>query len=159
LIVVAGTIYWCSAPDTWTPISTGGSTTIPAGLVTFVVSGSCPTGWSEVTALNGVMLRGTLAANGDVGTTGGSDTATPTFTGTSATTSAVSAGTPSGTIPAHTVVSTKQGAATGNVVTTATHVFTGSALATHTHTVTATGTISAIATIPAFMRAIFCRKD
>ncbi len=59
------------------PEACGGSgTTIPSGLITFIAAGTCPTGWSEVSALNGKFLRGTLAANDDVGNTGGSDTIT-----------------------------------------------------------------------------------
>jgi hypothetical protein len=80
---------------------------VPAGLMTVSLT-ACPVGWAEVSALNGVMLRGTLAASGNVGTTGGSDSRTPagtiaypvgvpTFTGASVTSSAVTAGTPSGT--------------------------------------------------------------
>lgn len=153
---------------------------VPAGLITLSLT-SCPTGWAEASALNGVMLRGTVAANGNVGTTGGSDSRTPagtltwpasvpTFAGSSGTTSAVSAGTPAGTIANHTIVSTKQGASAGNVVTTATHVFTGSALATHTHTLTPSGTIawpasvptfagSALDVRPAYLNVIFCVKQ
>jgi hypothetical protein len=131
-----GTLYntvpWAALPSgsegnclkyssgTWGPSSCG-SSSMPTGLITLVVSGSCPSGFTEVTALDGKMLRGTLAAHGDVGTTGGNATITPagtvsqpsltlnsytpagsvaapTFTGTSnQTTSAVSAGTPAGT--------------------------------------------------------------
>lgn len=79
----------------------------PVGVVTLVIAGSCPPGTAEIAALNGSTLFGTLAANGDVGTTGGANTITPTvasltaaaqtFTGSSAATSAVSAGTPTGT--------------------------------------------------------------
>jgi hypothetical protein len=48
---------------------------------TIIVSlNACGTGYTEVSALNGVTLEGTIAANGDVGTTGGSDTITPTGT-------------------------------------------------------------------------------
>src|SRR5262249_53816600 len=50
---------------------------MPTGFIIMLLSGTCPTGWSEVAALNGRTLIGTLAANGDVGTTGGSDTMTP----------------------------------------------------------------------------------
>ncbi len=46
---------------------------IPAGLVAMVVTGACPVGWMEVPALNGRMVRGTLAANVNVGMTGGAD--------------------------------------------------------------------------------------
>lgn len=99
-------------------ISTGSS--LPSGMVTMILSGTCPSGFTEVSALNGKMLRGTLATNANVGTTGGSTTITPagtvtapTFTGSSATTSAVSAGTPAGTNSSPT--------------------FTGTALANHAH--------------------------
>lgn len=55
-------------------------TTIPSGLVTFVTSGSCPTGWAEASELSGVTLVGTTKAKGDVGTTGGNDNLTPSGT-------------------------------------------------------------------------------
>lgn len=73
-------------------ISYGGGTALPTGSIIIILSGSCPSGYTEATELNGVMLLGTLAANADVGTTGGADTITPTgsnsapgFTGTAAT--------------------------------------------------------------------------
>lgn len=100
---------------------------VPAGMIVFVASGSCPTGWTQVSSLGNYLLL-TTAAAGDVGTTGGSTSYTPTgavaaptftgsagtvpaptftgnagtvpaptFTGNSATTSDVSAGTPAGT--------------------------------------------------------------
>jgi hypothetical protein len=114
LSVVGGLLYYCSSANTWTAVTVG--STIPSGAIVFLTSGTCPAGWTEVSALSGKTLIGTVAANGDVGTTGGSDTITPagtttaptftgsssvtsaqTFTGSSATTSAVSAGTPAGT--------------------------------------------------------------
>jgi hypothetical protein len=144
-------LHVCTSIDTWTPPASGGG--VPAGLITFVITGACPSGWSEVTALAGKTLVGTLAANVDVGTTGGNDSITPTvnalsaaaqtFTGDSTTVPALAYGTlanawPAGTptiagvpglgtlaVTAHTVVATKQGASAGNVVTTATHAFTG----------------------------------
>lgn len=115
----------CVDPDTGSLAATsafsgGGSATLPSGVVFLILSGTCPAGSTEVTALNGKMLKGTLAANGDVGTTGGNATITPsgtisaqTFTGSQVTTSAVSAGTPAGTNSAPT--------------------FAGSALASHAH--------------------------
>jgi len=54
---------------------------IPAGAIILIVSGSCPSGFDEATELNGLTVIGTLAANGDVGTTGGSDIVTPIFSG------------------------------------------------------------------------------
>lgn len=164
--LTTGTVgfYVCTATDTWQLIGAPGAQ-IPSGSILLIVSGTCPTGFTESAALNGKMLRGTVAANMDVGGTGGSDSITPTvasltaaaqtFTGSSANTSLVSAGTPAGTngtvsitpllnavawpagvptytgtvntlaVTAHTVVATKQGTAAGNVVTTATHTITG----------------------------------
>lgn len=102
-----------------------------------MASGTCPAGYDESVALNGKALVGTLAANGNVGTTGGSDTITPTGSNSTSTvtplgTVAWPAGVPTYTgslntlaVTAHTVVATKQGAAAGNVVTTATHTVTG----------------------------------
>lgn len=119
-----GDFYNC-VNSAWHKVSSG-SSALPSGMIFVIASGTCPVGSSETTALNGKMLRGTLAANGDVGTVGGSATitpagtvSTPTFTGTAnQSTSAVTAGTPSGTVSQPT--------------------FTGSALATHTHTFTGT---------------------
>src|SRR6266404_8928799 len=80
------------------PVSTSLS-----GMIILSISANCPSGTTEVAALNGKFLHGTVAANGNVGTSGGSATitstgsvSTPTFTGNSGTTSAVSAGTPAG---------------------------------------------------------------
>lgn len=120
--------YICTAPST-------GS--IPTGSILLIDSGSCPTGFAEVAALNGKTIIGTLAANADVGTTGGADNitptgtvSTPTFTGTSnQSTSAVSAGTPAGTNNAPAFAGT-QATLTGIV---SQPTFTGSALATHAH--------------------------
>jgi hypothetical protein len=98
---------WACAADglSWNAVnSVGSGGGIPAGLITLIETGVCPTGWAEVSALNGKTLIGTLAANKDVGTTGGLDNITPegtngalTFTGSSANTNSVSAGTPAGT--------------------------------------------------------------
>jgi len=57
---------------------TPSSGSIPAGLITFVITGACPTGWTEDVSLAGKTLFGTLVANADVGTTGGADSITPT---------------------------------------------------------------------------------
>jgi hypothetical protein len=80
---------------------------LPAGGIFFVASGGCPVGSTENADLSGKAIIGTVAANMNVGTTGGADTITPTvatltaaaqtFSGSSANTSAVSAGTPAGT--------------------------------------------------------------
>src|SRR5258707_1120926 len=53
------------------------SVSLPSGMIVMILSGTCPVGFTEATALNGKMLRGTLASNGDVGTAGGNATITP----------------------------------------------------------------------------------
>lgn len=82
----------------------GSGGAIPSGSILLIDTGSCPTGFTEVSGLSGKFLLGTLAAAGDVGTTGGYDAITssgtnsaPSFTGSSASTSSDSAGTPAGT--------------------------------------------------------------
>jgi hypothetical protein len=112
-----GTVTWSNC---------GGGSGLPSGAIVIVVSGACPSGFSEEASLSGKTLLGTLAANGDVGTTGGSDTITPTgtvskptstFTGNQVSTSSDSAGTPAGTTSWPASVPT----------------FSGSALGTHSH--------------------------
>jgi hypothetical protein len=91
--VTGGTagLYYCSAPNTWTLVaSPGGGAGVPSGAIVFVASGTCPSGYTEVAGLDGKMLRGTVAAHGDVGGTGGSDSVTPTFTGSAWSAPAVS---------------------------------------------------------------------
>jgi len=126
----------------------GGS--VPSGLITLVLSGTCSAGWSEVSALNGKTLIGTVAANGDVGATGGADSITPAgtnsapaFTGTSSqVTSATSGGTPAGTNSAPTF--------TGSSTTVPAETISGStaAEAAHTHSVTAAGTNGTVSITP-----------
>lgn len=188
-------------PSNWIIIGGGGGEGIPSGLITFIESGSCASGWTEISSLNGVTLVGTIAANVDVGQTGGANLITPlgsvsaptltmnsytpsgvnsalTFTGSALGTHLHAFGTLS--VAAHTVVATKQGAAAGNVVTTATHTVSGSTAAITAGTpagtintpsftgnaFTLTGSIS----VPsftgtqfdnrsAFKKVIFCRKD
>ena len=99
-----GTTFSCAS-------ASGG---LPSGMIAFINSGSCPSGWAQVASAGDYVLL-TVAANSDVGTSGGSTSYTPAGTNAAATFS----GTP-GTVPAET--------------------FTGNALATHTHTLTPTGT-------------------
>ena len=164
------TLHICTSTNTWTQLGWSPNTVFPGGIV-FIDTGTCPAGWTEVSGLNGRTVMGTVAANGNVGGTGGSDSVTPTFTGASVTSSAVSAGTPAGTngasatsgncaatnILAGTGSGTACKAAAPNLTVTA-QTFTGSALGTHTHTTTATGTISAVDTRSAFERLIACKK-
>jgi hypothetical protein len=104
-----GTQYVCGTPS---------GATIPSGLITLILSGTCPSGWTEVSALNGKMLRGTVAANNDVGTTGGNATITPAGT-VSQPTLAMNAYTPAGTVAAPTF--------TGSLGTVPAETFTGTA--------------------------------
>lgn len=156
-----------NVPTTQWVQNQGYSTTgVPSGLVALTVNSGCPTGFSEVSALNGKFLQGTIAANGDVGTTGGNATITPagqvsqpglsmnsyTPSGTNAatTTGATSAGTPTGTNSATATsgncAATNIAAGTGSTtackatapnLTVPAETFSGSAMATHTHTVPA----------------------
>lgn len=74
----AVTYYVCASDGlSWLTVG-GGGASVPTGSILLIVSGTCPSGYVEETALNGKTLVGTLAANKDVGTTGGSDTITPT---------------------------------------------------------------------------------
>lgn len=116
------TMHLCTATNVWTQMSTGGGSGLPSGFIGMVSSGTCPTGTSEVAALNGKTLQGTLAANGDVGTTFGSDTITPagtnsapSFTGNAWSAPAIAW--PAG-VPTHSGI---------------TATFSGNALGTHAH--------------------------
>lgn len=91
---------------------------LPAGAIVLIASGLCPVGYVEETSLNGRLPMGTLAANANVGTTGGADQVTP-------------AGTNAGSS-----VSAHAGAA---VADHASHTHTYSQVVNHTHPL-ATGT-------------------
>lgn len=153
-------MYICVAPNTWKPVVPVGYQT---GDIKMLLSGTCPTGWSEVSALNGKMLRGTVAANGNVGQAGGNDSYTPA--GTNA---AITAGTPSGTNAASATTgncaATNIAAGTGSTtackatapnLAVSAQTFTGNALATHTHTFTG----QAATVVPAYTNVIFCSKN
>lgn len=93
----------------------GAGASLPAGAIVLIVAGTCPSGFAEETALNGKTLLGTLAAGGDVGTTGGSDTLTPSGTVSSISavinhTHAVSV-----TDPGHTHVQQRHATTTGSL--------------------------------------------
>lgn len=158
--------YQNSTTNLLTCLRNDGSDCTPLAPVTgslLQTSTSCPIGYTEYTAADGVMSLGTLAAHANVGTTGGANNITPTgsngtvsftptgtesaavFTGSSATTSAVSAGTPAGTNgtvtgPAQ-VISWPVGVPTNSAIS-----MSGStaAEAAHTHSVTAAGTNGAV---------------
>lgn len=154
-------LYACPASGTWPTLPTLQGSVVITGMITMITTGTCGTGWTEVSALNGVMLRGTIAANNDVGNTGGNATITPTGT-ISQPTLSMNAYTPAGSVAAPTFsgvagtvpAETFTGNAgtvpaetfTGNAGTVPAETFTGNALATHTHTLTPTGTNGASAT-------------
>lgn len=156
-----GDFYTCPA-GSWVLVGSSGGGGVPSGSLILITSGSCASGYAEAMDLNGVTVIGTVAANMDVGTTGGSDTivasgtnSIPAFTGASDTTSGVSAGTPSGTnsapaftgsvgtVPAETIsYPANVPAFTGSSGTVPAETISGStaAEASHTHSVTAAGT-------------------
>lgn len=122
-------IYVCAADGTWTSI-TAYVPTVQSGSALLIFSGTCPDDYTESAALAGKTILGTVAANMDVGTTGGSDAITPTvaslsaaaqtFTGSSANTSGVSGGTPAGTNSALTFTGTASTTVVNHVHTLAT---------------------------------------
>lgn len=65
--------------------SNSNSAALPTGAIVLLLSGECPTGYSEETALDGRTIIGTLSSRSDAGDTGGSNSVTPTFTGSAAT--------------------------------------------------------------------------
>jgi hypothetical protein len=104
-------------PTAWSDLGAGGGgggSSVPTGSILLVDSGTCPAGYAEVAGLDGKTPIGTLVANGDLGTTGGSDSLTPA--------GAIGAQTFTGTLASL----THSGA---NVTST----FTGAALGTHAH--------------------------
>lgn len=146
-----------------TPSGSGGG--VPSGMIAFIKTGTCPSGWTEDSADVGLYVLATKAANSDVGNTGGSTSytpagtvAAPTFTGDSTTVPAETVNSltaaaqsftgDSTTIPAETVNSLTAAAQTisypANVPT-----FAGSALGTHTHG-TGTYAIAWPGTFPTF---------
>lgn len=71
--------FSCQAPS---------SGSIPSGMIAFIDTGTCPAGFTQDASFNGAYILGTVAANSDVGSSGGSNSYTPagmvsqpTFTG------------------------------------------------------------------------------
>lgn len=142
-VVAADSTAWiCRGPNIAPlQVSTGGGEAVPAGSILLIKSGTCPTGYTEDADFNGRTVIGTLAANSNVGTTGGTDLITPagansapTFTGTAWSAPAISwpAGVPSLTMnsfsavinhthtvtvtdPGHTHTQASQTATTGSI--------------------------------------------
>src|SRR5687767_8580934 len=78
LVVGAEAVYQVRLRIVQTAQAQGGGLT--SGDVVIRFSGSCGTGFTEVTAADGKMIRGTIASNADVGDTGGNDAITPAGT-------------------------------------------------------------------------------
>lgn len=140
--------FYCHPANTWKAlVVSAGTSALLSGSIVMITSGTCGS-LVEVSALSGVTLEGTVASNGNVGTTGGSDNITPagtvsqpTFTGNVGTTSGNST--------------------TINVTTGAVAV----AANGHTHTITPTGTVSqptfsgnSFDNRSSFTRVIFCKE-
>jgi hypothetical protein len=156
----------CSSINTWTSLSTA---PVPSGSILLVNSGSCPTGFTEQSGMNGKTLFGTLNANGDVGGTGGTDSITPTGTNGSLTFT----GTPFTAIINHTHAVTSVGsAATGSTTNLTGTSDTSSTTATAANPAGGISSITPAGTIntpsftgnsfdnrSAFMKVIFCKKD
>lgn len=155
----------------------GGGASLPTGAIVLIVSGTCPTGFTQETSLNGKFVLGTVAANADIGTTGGQDTVTTVLNHTH--TVNVSDPQHNHTQNAHTHVVTSQTATTGSATSYEHGVLdtssaeaevtevTGSTTATNNAAstgVTATtanpgGGVASIDNRPAFIRVIFCRAN
>lgn len=153
---------------------------VPAGLILFTDS-SCPAGWTEVAALAGKTVIGTTVAAGDVGTTGGADSITPSAHAGTAVADHASHTHTYADVIAHTHVVTSQTATTGGAtsyehgtldtssaeaeateVTGSTGVATGTTAgpsATLTHSVTQANAHAAMDNRSAFVRLIPCKKD
>lgn len=71
------TTWVCKGTGTPPEQVTGGGAALPQGAIVLIASGTCPAGYAESAALSGKFLRGTDAASGNVGTTGGADTIIP----------------------------------------------------------------------------------
>lgn len=147
LTAVTPGLYICTSLDTWQNIIPP----VPSGTILLTLT-SCPSGYTESSALNGKMLRGTIVANGDVGTTGGNDSITPTgtnsaptFTGDNIVSSATSGGTPAGT---NSSLSFTGSAWTAPAVSWPVGVPTAANESSHTHSVTAVGTNGTVSITP-----------
>lgn len=142
-----GTASLCTAVDTWTTLNLTGGGGVPAGSVVMIKSGTCSAGWTEDTSLNGKTLVGTLAANGDVGSTGGSDDITPAGTVTQPTFTGSALGTHSHAVGTYAAANESAHTHGGPTISWPAGVPTAANESSHTHTVTAP-TISWPAGVP-----------
>lgn len=121
--------YYCDPNNTWSIVGGGGGGP-PAGSILMISSGACPAGYAEATELNGVTVIGTLAANANVGTTGGADNVTPTFTGSALGTHTHASGTLATSAHAGGTVDAHSGTAVGDH---ASHTHTYTQVPNHVH--------------------------
>lgn len=160
------TPFVCGESNTWSAIG-GGGAVLPVGVIVPIVSGACPVGFAEETTLNGKTLVGTLTANGNIGTTGGADTITPTMADHASHTHTYT------DVPAHTHTQASQTATTGGVSSWEHGAIDTSSTAAETLTTGSTGVAQGTTAGPsatlthtgtpfdnrsAFARVIFCKK-
>ena len=142
-------------------ISAVGGDSIPAGALFAFLGVSCPVGYVEETALAGKFPLGTLAANLDVGTTGGQDTITQVITHTHPV---------NVTDPGHTHLTQRYPTTTGGSSgftndTSMSGTLADNTLPTKTATTGVTaastapaGAVASIDNRPAFARVLWCKK-
>lgn len=161
---------------------------VPRGTI-LLMSTACPGGYVEVTALNGAMPLGTIAANNDVGTTGGTNTITPTvasltaaaqtvnsltaaaqgFTGDPTTVPALGAGTlaDSTSGSTHKLFTSSASGVSAATLTGSTAAGTltplghnaNSAVTGTMNSSAVTGTLNSFDNRPAYVKVIFCQKS
>lgn len=154
--VVTGERQWCNESLVWA--SGGGAPgSIPSGVIVLSLT-TCPATFTEVAALSGKFVLGTVAASADVGGTGGSDTITSVLNHTHPVTD-----------PGHTHGELRFPTATGGSSGfTADTSMSGTPTAVTQATASATtgvttsnpaGGVASIDNRPAFVKVIFCSKD
>jgi len=153
-------LHECTAENTWTSAAStsGQGAALPSGAIVLILSGTCPAGFTQETALNGRFVLGTVAANGDVGTTGGSDSITTVLNHTHPVTD-----------PGHThtlpVGATDDTSApfdrsdAGTNASGANATTASGSSATGVTTANPAGGVASIDNRPAFVRVIFCRAN
>lgn len=175
LIVPSPPIYpTCGAGEaltfdgtTLTCIPTGGGGGLPTGLIAMIITGTCPSGFTEVATLDAKSLRGTLAAHADVGGAMGNDSVTPIFTGLPLSAHAhelpfykVASSTGAVRMIPQMVFGSGTSRAAQSTSTSAPNTTSAPvALSQAVSAGTPAGTISAVPTIPASIKVIFCQKS
>lgn len=138
--------------DTWQQVSVG-SASLPSGAIVLILSGACPTGFTQETALNGKFILGTVAANADIGTMGGSDSITTVLNHTHPVTDPGHAhGLAEGTTDGSGTFMDRSNAAAATTAVT-------DSATTGVTTANPAGGVASIDNRPAFTRVIFCRAN